>query len=76
MPTIDDLAPATSVSDYDEFVVSQAGIARKITRTQVLNGLQPQLALPRGTLLGRISAGTGGPEVITVGQNLILNGTT
>ena len=76
MPTIDELAPATSASDADEFMVSQAGITRKITRAQVLNGVQPQLALSGGALLGRISTGTGGPEVIGVGQNLVLNGNT
>jgi hypothetical protein len=27
MPTIDQLAPASSASDNDEFIVSQAGVA-------------------------------------------------
>jgi len=76
MPTIDQLAPATSASDADELIVSQAGIARKVTRAQVLNGVQPELVLPPASLLGRVSTGTGGPEVIVVGQNLSFNGTT
>ena len=76
MPTIDELAPATSASDSDEFIVSQAGIARRITRAQVLNGLQPQVVITKGALLGRSSMGTGGPEVIDIGQNLALNGNT
>jgi hypothetical protein len=76
MPTIDELAPATSASDSDEILVSQAGIARKVTRAQVLTGVQQQIALPSGALLGRISTGTGGPEVIAVGQNLVLSGNT
>jgi hypothetical protein len=58
MPTIDQLAPATAASDSDELPVSQGGIARKVTRTQMLAGLQPQLAIGPNTLLGRISAGT------------------
>ncbi|MDR3532809.1 MAG: glycosyl hydrolase family 28-related protein [Rhodopila sp.] len=76
MPTIDQLAPATSASDSDEFIVSQAGITRKITRTQVLNGVQPQLTVPAGTLLGGTGTGIGTPQVITVGQNLSFNGST
>ncbi|WP_428493239.1 hypothetical protein [Rhodopila sp.] len=74
MPTIDELAPATSASDSDEFIVSQAGIARKVTRAQVLNGVQTQLVVPPGSLLGGIGTGIGAPQVITVGQNLHLSG--
>ncbi|WP_428486737.1 hypothetical protein [Rhodopila sp.] len=76
MPTIDELAPATSASDTDEFIVSQAGTARSISRSQVLNGVQTQLAVPTGSLLGRISSGTGSPEVISIGPNLSFNGST
>ncbi|MFL5289541.1 MAG: hypothetical protein ACJ8AW_53430 [Rhodopila sp.] len=76
MPTIDQLAPATSASDADEFVVSQASVAKKITCAQVLNGVQPQIAMPADSLLGRASSGTGAPEVIAVGDNLILNSRT
>ena len=76
MPTIDELAPATSASDYDEFIVSQAGIARRVTRAQVLNGVQTQLILPPGSLLGGVGPGFGAPQAITVGQNLRFNGST
>ena len=76
MPTIDDLAPASSASDSDEFIVSQAGIVRKITRAQVLNGVQSQLAVPSGSLLGNSGSGIGTPEIITVGRNLSFNGST
>jgi hypothetical protein len=76
MPTIDNLAPATSASDSDEFVVSQAGIARKVTRAQVLNGVQTQLTVPPHSLLGGVGTGLGAPQVITVGQNLSFNGST
>ena len=72
MPTIDELAPATAASDNDELPVSQSGITRKVTRAQVLTGLQPQLAISSGTLLGRISGGMGGPEQISIGANLSL----
>jgi hypothetical protein len=76
MPTIDQLAPASSASDTDEFIVSQAGVARSITRLQVLNGVQPQLAIPTSSLLGRVSTGTGAPEAISVGSNLSFNAGT
>jgi hypothetical protein len=76
MPTIDQLAPATAASDNDELLVSQSGIARKVTRAQVLAGVQPQLAISSGSILGRASVGTGGPEQINIGANLSLaNGT-
>jgi hypothetical protein len=76
MPTIDELAPASSASDTDEFIVTQAGIARKITRSQILNGLQPQMALPPGSLLGNSGTGIATPHVITIGDNLNFDGAT
>jgi hypothetical protein len=72
MSTIDQLAPATAASDTDEFVVSQNGILRSITRAQILAGVQPQLSVPSGTLLGGPNSGSGNPQQITVGANLSL----
>jgi hypothetical protein len=72
MPTINELPPAISVSDSDELVVSQSDIARSATRAQFLAGVQPALAVPAGSLLGRMSAGVGAPETIAVGANLTL----
>jgi hypothetical protein len=72
MPTIDQLASATAASDTDEFMVSQSGIVRSITRAQVLAGVQPQLSVSSGTLLGGSSTGNGSPEQVTVGANLML----
>jgi hypothetical protein len=76
MPTIDQLAAVTSVSDTDELLVSQADVAHKATRAQLLAGVQPALAVPQGTLLGRVSSGLGAPETITVGANLTLANAT
>src|SRR6185437_2026017 len=76
MLTIDQLAPAVSASDSDELIVSQGGVARKVTRSQVLSGVQSQIALNTSSLLGRASTGVGAPEVIAIGQNLILQGNT
>ena len=72
MPTIDQLAPATAAADTDEHIVSQLGTALKMTRAQILAGVQPQLALQSGVLLGRSSAGTGAPESLSIGANLTL----
>ena len=72
MPTIDQLAPATAASDTDEFIVSQGGTARSITRAQILAGVQPQLSVASGTLLGGPSTGSGSPDQIAVGANLTL----
>lgn len=76
MPTIDQLAPATAASDSDALISSQNGIARKVTRAQLIAGLQPELSLPSGVLLGRSSAGAGAPEAVSVGSNLLLNAGT
>jgi hypothetical protein len=76
MPTINELPPATSVSDGDEIMVSQSDIARSATRAQLLAGVQSALALPPNSLLGRVSDGIGAPETIAVGANLTIgNGT-
>ena len=73
MPTIDALAPAVAATDSDAIPVSQAGTVRKLTRAQLLEGTQPELALPPGTLLGRASSGIGGPEGIRLGAGLSLS---
>jgi parallel beta-helix repeat protein len=72
MPTIDALQQAYSVSDSDELMISQSDIARKATRAQLLAGVQAALAIPSGTLLGRMSAGVGAPETIALGANLTI----
>ena len=73
MPTIDALQQAFSVSDSDELMISQSDTARKATRAQLLAGVQPALAIPSGTLLGRMSSGVGAPETVAVGSNLTLS---
>src|ERR1019366_3567290 len=70
MPTIDELAPATAASDSDELPVSQNLITRKITRAQILAGVQAQLSIPGGSILGRITTGLGSPETIAIGNYL------
>lgn len=72
MPTIDQLPPAQSVGDRDELAISQNGDTLRATRAQILAGVQPALAVPGGSLLGRLSAGVGAPEVIGIGANLTI----
>ncbi len=72
MPTIKDLPLALVAADGDLFPVSQGGFARRVTRAQVLAGMQPLLAVQAGVLLGRGSPGIGGVERIGVGANLRL----
>lgn len=78
MPTITQLAPATAASDQDELMISQNGASRKISRGQLIAGLQPQIATPSGTLLGNPTRGqaAGSPAPITIGANLTLRGGT
>lgn len=74
MPTIDELDPALAAADTDMLPASQGGALRRLSRAQVVAGLQPQISAPPGTLLGRASAGTGGPEPIALGAGLVLAG--
>jgi len=74
MPTIDELSAAQAVADTDELPISQNGLVNKATRAQFLAGMQQQLALTSGQLLGRNSAGSGGPEAVSIGANLSLSG--
>ncbi len=73
MPTIKELDAALAAADDDLIPISQAGIARWATRAQMVAGLQRTVVLSPG-LLGRSSAGLGGPERIGVGANLRLQG--
>jgi hypothetical protein len=76
MPTIDQLQAAVASSDTDELAVSQSGDTRKVTRAQLLAGLQPAISVPPGALLGNGTTAASAPLSITVGSNLTLsNGT-
>ncbi len=76
MPTIPELPSAIAAATIDLFPISQGGVTRAASLSQVTAGLQPSLALASGQVLGRISSGTGPVETITIGANLSLaNGT-
>ena len=74
MPTIDQLASAASATDNDALIASQAGILKRLTRAQLLAGTQPEITLSPQTLLGRVSAGLGAPEQLSIGSGLQLTG--
>lgn len=76
MPTIGQLPSANSVSDSDELPLFQAGQTVAATRAQFLAGMQQQLSVPQGALLGGIGPGTTAPVPITIGSNLALSGST
>ncbi|MDT7951704.1 MAG: hypothetical protein RQ966_09385 [Acetobacteraceae bacterium] len=72
MPTIKQLPSATAVGGSDLLPLSQNGLTRSTTVTTLLNNTQPLLSLAQGTLLGRVSAGLGSPEAISIGAGLAL----
>ena len=72
MMTIDALPPAISAADTDTLPTSQNGITRKVTRAQLLAGVQPAFALAANTLLGNPGGAVGGAQAIGIGANLAL----
>ncbi len=76
MPQIDDLGAALAAAGDDVLPVSQNRSTRKVTRAQLLAGLQPEITVAQGQLLGRRSSGAGGPEAIAVGPNLVMQSGT
>ncbi len=76
MPTIDQLQAAVASADTDELMTSQSGDARKVTRAQLLAGLQPAISVPPNALLGNSGTTASAPLAITVGSNLTLANST
>lgn len=74
MTTIAQLPPAASVGPNDLLPLSQAGVLYSVSVALLSAPLQPLLSVPSGMLLGRQSLGAGGPESISVGLGLRLNG--
>jgi hypothetical protein len=72
MPTIPQLPPATETTAQDEIPLSQAGITKSVTISELLASVQTAIEIPSGTLLGRVSLGPGGPEPVYVSTGLAL----
>lgn len=73
MPTIDPLPTASGVTLSDLVPISQAGTTRSTNIGALLGAVQPAIVSDTGTLLGRNSAGAGGPEAVAVGPGLTLS---
>ena len=76
MPTIKQLPSVAEITAADDIPVSQNGVTRAVSVGALLASAQPAIIADSGTLLGRISIGSGGPEPVTVGPGLLLNGGT
>ncbi len=76
MPTIPQLPTVTSVNSDDELPLQQNGVTSSVTVATLLASTQPAITAPTGTLLGRISLGSGGPETIAIGGGLALANAT
>ncbi|MCX7382485.1 MAG: right-handed parallel beta-helix repeat-containing protein [Alphaproteobacteria bacterium] len=76
MTTIDRLTPAAALTSGDLFVVQQGTVVHKATLSQVSAGLQTEIALTQGQILGRVSSGTGAPEAVPLGSNLVMQSGT
>ena len=74
MPTIDQLPAALAASDTDELAASQGGILRRVSRAQLLAGVQTQITLPAATLLGNPPGATAAPRPIALGAGLAMSG--
>ena len=74
MPTIPQLPAATGTGAEDEIPLSQSGITRSVTVSELLANVQSSIQMPSQTLLGRVSLGPGGPESISVSNGVALQG--
>lgn len=76
MPTIRQLPAAAKVNAEDEIPLSQAGLTKAATVGALLEGTQPAIIGPSGSLFGRVSLGPGAPEPVTLGAGLDLTSGT
>ena len=73
MPTIQQLPLAVTVNPVDQLPIEQNGTTMSIAVATLIAASQPKLTLATGALLGRVSAGPGGPEPVGVGPGLVMN---
>ena len=73
MTTIPQLPSVTEVGAGDLLPLSQGGTLYAATVGQVVTGLQAEITLPTGDLLGRVSTGAGAPEAVSLGLGLDLS---
>ena len=76
MPTIANLPVAGPLSVTDTLPIDQGNGTNAVTLATLFAGQQPAIVTPTGSLLGRVSAGVGGPETVNVGSGLVLTSGT
>jgi hypothetical protein len=76
MPTIANLPAAEALSPTDVLPIDQGNGTNAVTIATLFAGQQPAIVAPTGSLLGRVSLGSGGPETVGVGSGLVLSGGT
>ena len=72
MPTVPQLPAVSAITASDQIMVSQGGQSVSATTQVLLANTQTQLTLSQGALLGRVTAGSGGPEAVPVGSGLVV----
>ena len=72
MPTISRLPSADPVSASDLIPISQNGSVRSVAVGALLAQTQPAIIASSPSLLGRTSIGSGGPDVIAIGEGLTI----
>ncbi len=73
MPTLEQLPQVSVTTPQDLLLLDQNGQTSAVSVATLLDGVQPQLELASGTLLGRVSVGPGGVEPVGLGSSLALS---
>lgn len=76
MTTIPQLPTVTAAGPTDLVPLSQDGTLYAASVEQITAGLQTEIVLPTGDVLGRASIGAGEPEALGLGAGLSLSATT
>ena len=76
MPTIAKLPTAEALSPTDALPIDQGNGTNAVTIATLFAGQQSAIVTPTGTLFGRVSTGTGGPETVDLGTGLVMTSGT
>src|SRR5271167_323518 len=74
MPTLPQLPLAVVANPTDLIPLDSGGTTYAVSVATLLASTQANMTLASGFLLGRVSNGAGGPEPISLGAGLTLNG--
>ena len=76
MPTIANLPAAQTLAATDVMPIDQGNGTNGVTLATLFAGQQSAILSPTGTLLGRVSVGSGGPETVALGSGLVMTSGT